>query len=56
MLMSGEYNNTSNNFRFYINQKSIFKEQNIRGDYRDWVNKRSDAKSYVRDSLSKLTS
>lgn len=35
----GEDNNTSDNFRTYLDEKSILEEQNIEGDYKDLVGK-----------------
>lgn len=40
-------------FGFYIDKKSILKEQNKEGYYKDFIDKSLDAKTYKWDGLSK---
>lgn len=51
-LISGKNDNLSENFWHHEDEKSILKEQNIKGDYRNLVDKSSDTRSDIRDGLS----
>lgn len=54
--MPAENDNVSENLGPYKNKKSILKEQEMEGDYRDLIDKSSDTKNRARNGLSGHTS
>ncbi len=51
MVILGEDENTSNNFRLHEDEEFILGKQNIEEDHRNLVSKSSDIGSYARDGL-----
>lgn len=47
------YDNTLDNFGFYVNKKSILEVQDIKGDYRNLMGKSSDTESHKKHNLSR---
>lgn len=44
-------NNILMNFVLYKNKKSILEKQNIKKDYKNWINKSLNTRIYIKNSL-----
>lgn len=56
MLIPGENDNISDDFRFYKDEKFILEQQKIENDYRNAISENLDIKSHMRNILSGYTS
>lgn len=54
-LISGKNENILDNFGLHEDKDFILEEQDIKGDYRNLVDKSSDTESHIRNGLSKWT-